>query len=284
MGGFISNITSTQTGDGTAGSSGGEDGATVQLIHCGYFASLLSYDMEGATLEDVFLSKTPNLFGTGAVHRADSLLDTDYLLWDGLYTYVTTDGGTPNTIAVTTTATTLSTGYDYLQYGSWSHTGTFNGSGIFAFEDYSWWLEGLATPESAIATQKGSAPYSGEAYGTMFYNDFTVQLNGSFSTTANFDTAAIQDFTVNVSDGGFHTATINGAGGTIGADGTFDVTGGVWAMTNTDGPVTVNHHAAYGRFFGPKAEEIGGDWAMKGSDTYGYSVGAAGIFGGKRSH
>ncbi len=283
MGGFLSNLINTQTGNGTAGSSGGEDGGTVQLVHCGYFASLLSYDDEGKSLEDVFLSKVPNLFGTGAVHRADSLLDTDYLIWDGLYTYVTTSDGTPNTIAVTTTATTLSTGYDYLAYGSWAHTGTFTGSGLFAFEDYSWWLEGLATPESAMATQKGSATYSGEAYGTMYYDTTTAQLIGSFNTDVNFDTASIEDFNMATSDGGAHAATISAAGGSINADGTFDLTGGVWGMTNTVGAVTTDHYAGYGRFFGPGAEEIGGDWAMKGTDSNMDYVGVVGVFGGKRS-
>jgi len=289
MGGFISNITSTQTGDGTAGSSGGEDGGTGQLVHSGYFASLLSMGSDGYYFEDVFLSKTPNLFGTGAFHRADSVSDTDYLIWDGQYTYVTVDDGVGENIAETTTATTLSTGYDYLAYGSWAHTGQTFGSSDYAFVNYSWWVEGLATPESAMATQKGSATYSGEAYGTMSYygagSPTTAQLTGSFNTNVNFDTASVQDFTMATSDGGAHSASISGAGGIIGADGTFSLSGGAWAMTNANGAVTVNHNAAYGRFFGPGAEEIGGDWAMKGWDSFlGKDVGAAGIFGGKRSH
>ncbi len=279
------NITSTQTGSGTEGSSSPGEGTSDDLSFSGYFASMLLYDSDGVYLKDVFLTKAPIDFGAGAEHRADTLQDPQigYLIWkDGGYTYVHTAGFEGN-ISVTTTAQQVSTGYDYLAFGKWAHTGTFEG-GMSYFADHAWWLEGLATPDSAIASQKGSFSYSGEAYGTMAYGSSptVVDMSGSFGTTVNFDTASVQDFTLGVTDGGSHSASIAGASGSIGPDGTFSLIGGTWSMTNTDPPITVYHHEGYGRFFGPNAEEIGGNWGMWGED-YGFKhVGAAGVFGGRR--
>ena len=285
--GLVTDVTSTQTGTGTqgGGSSGGEGGggSPPPLVQSGYFAALLRYDDGSPYLDDVFLSKTPNLFGVDAEHRADSILDNDYLIWKGEYTYVTYDNGSGKDISITTTATQLSSGYSYLAYGKWEHTGEFTGSGTFSFVDHSWWVEGLATPEAAIAAQKGSALYSGEAYGTMNYGVWSKDLSGSFMATANFDNASIQNFTLGLTGEGAHAAAIAGAGGAINPDGTFDLSGGVWSMTNSNGVVTVNGKEGHGRFFGPGAEEIGGDWAMEGSDGSN-DVGAVGVFGGKEQN
>ena len=69
---LVADITSTQTGSGTeGGSAGGTTGAgeggdtTHDVVRCGYFAVLLR-DTGSTALEDVFLSKTPNSFTTGA--------------------------------------------------------------------------------------------------------------------------------------------------------------------------------------------------------------------------
>ncbi len=144
--------------------------------------------------------------------------------------------------------------------------------------DSGWWLQGLATPEASIATQTGSALYTGGAHGTMYEaGPGGTELTGAFSTTVNFDTARVEDFNLNVNDGGSNAAAISGAGGEIAADGTFDLSGGVWTMNTSDGTTNADHKEGHGRFFGPNAEEIGGDWAMKGNDT-----GVVGVFGGNR--
>ena len=282
---LLSNITNTETGNGTAGTGGstGEE-TTPEMVQYGYFAALLRHDGY-PRLEDVFLTRTPNEFGTDTEHRAESLLDGDYLIWNGSYTLVTTDNkGSVIPINVTLSATQLSTGYDYLAYGKWEHVSGngFTGSGPFSFMNHAWWLEGLATPEAAMATQTGSIAYSGEAFGTMYYGGTLKDLGGSFSTMANFDSAALENFTMSLTGAGGHSVTVSGAGGDIDPDGTFDLSGGTWAATNSVGVVTVNHHEGHGRFFGPEADEIGGDWALEGSDSTN-NVGAVGIFGGKRS-
>jgi hypothetical protein len=281
----LSNITNIETGlDTQEGAEGEEEPTPVsEMTEYGYFATLMSYDTgDGLELKDVFLSRTPNTFGEGAEHRADSILDSDYLIWkDDAYTYATV-AGTGYSFTVTTTAATIDSGLSYLAFGKWAQTGNFGPDGAYAFVDDGWWLQGLATPETAIATQTGSVPYSGAAYGTMYYDDTSKSLSGAFSATADFDTGHIEDFALSVvSSDATHQATIAGAGGEIGADGTFDLSGGVWSMTGS-GAVTVGNREGHGRFFGPNAEEIGGDWAMEGLDGMGTHVGAAGVFGGNR--
>jgi len=276
----LTTIVQTQGGEGAHG----EEGQTVVLTKYGYFAALLQ-DTGMSELEDVFLVMMANVFGEGATHRADSILDSDYLLWDGNYSFVTTnDGASEHTINVELTATQVSSGYNYLAYGYWQHTGgnSFTGSGPYSFVDYSWWLEGWAPPAEVIAQQKGSIAYSGEAYGTMYYDGTVTQLDGGFSSTANFDSARIEDFHLNATGAGGRYATIDGGSGDIAADGTFGVSGGTWEMYNGVDTINPSHHSANGRFFGPNVDEIGGDWAMEGTGTY--DTGAYGVFGGKRQN
>ncbi|MCF8061579.1 MAG: FecR family protein [Deltaproteobacteria bacterium] len=280
----LSNITNTETGIGTQEGSGGGEEPAPEMTEYGYFATLLKYSDDGEVLRDVFLTRTPNEFAEGAEHRADSILDSDYLIWDnGAYTYVTVDGA-GNSISVTTTASVTDSGLSYLAYGQWAQSGTFNSGGLdHYFVDSGWWLQGLATPEVAIAAQTGSVPYSGAAHGTMFYDGVSAILAGAFSATANFDTAHIEDFTLAVTGSAPHAAAISGAGGEIASDGTFDLSGGVWTMTYPDGILSADHKEGHGRFFGPNAEEIGGDWAMKAYDTFfSEHVGVVGVFGGNR--
>jgi len=280
----LSNITNIESGlDTQEGVEAEEEPPIPEMTEYGYFATMLKYSGEGDYLEDVFLTRTPNAFVEGAEHRADSLLDSDYLIWDDdAYTFVTVDGA-GNNISVTTTATVIDSGLSYLAFGRWAQSGTFS-FGEKAFVDSGWWLQGLGTPEASIATQTGSYSYSGAAHGTMYTSwGSPAELTGAFSTEVNFDTARVEDFNLAVTGSGGRAASIAGAGGEIAADGTFDLSGGAWTMANTNPPVSVNHQEGHGRFFGPNAEEIGGDWAMKALDTtFTENVGVVGVFGGNR--
>ena len=53
-------------------------------------------------------------------------------------------------------------------------------------------------------------------------------------------------------------------------------------MTSPYVPITTTDKEGHGRFFGPNVEEIGGDWAMKGTDSMGKAVGVVGVYGGKQ--
>jgi hypothetical protein len=230
--------------------------------------------------------------GSDTEHRAGRLDGGDGdLVWkDGRYISVVDHNEDIRSISVTTTSTTHSSGYDYLAFGKGEHAGTFVlDSGEYQFVNYAWWLEGDATPDSVIASQKGNFTYSGEAYGTMAWDKaddivYTEQMSGSFETMVNFDTASVQDFNMSVASNPTASAQISGAGGSIAPDGTFSLSGGTWSMSWDGSSAGSVSGEGYRRFFGPKAEEIGGNWAMIG-DWAGVDfqdLHAVGVFGGKR--
>ncbi|MBN2437290.1 MAG: FecR domain-containing protein, partial [Deltaproteobacteria bacterium] len=221
----LSNITNQQTGtqtqgqgSSTGGGSQGTEPAPVILYRNGYFASMLSASYEGTEIKDVLISQSPNSFvdpETGQVvseHRADSIIDSDYAIWSAqAFTKATTgDGAESHDISIPTTAATLSSGYTYLTYGSWGHSGYFEvGSDPtyhYAFEDHSWWLEGYATPEDRIAQQVGEIPYIGEAHGTLSHETCgtitSKDISGPFGAMVNFDNRVIEHFTFAATDGG----------------------------------------------------------------------------------
>jgi len=292
-GGMVETLTTiiqTQGGEGALG--GGEQ--TVVLTKYGYFAALLKREEMSDFLEDVFITKNPNAFGSGRQHKGESIIDSDYLIWDGGYTKVTVAGSSydPNT-TLTTTVLSNGRGYDFLQYGQWEHSGFFTGSPTYRFVNYAWWLEGYAPPADIIAQQKGSISYSGEAYGTMYIGvlDAVHQLSGDFSAMANFDSASIQDFYLHATDPvnpDFGAIISGGAHGAIQPDGTFEITGGDWHLHVPGHSLDPSSKGAHGRFFGPSVEEIGGDWGMVyepigTSPPYSYPVGASGVWAGKKN-
>lgn len=278
--GSLTNVLTTivQT-QGVDGAQGGEE-EPVTLTMYGYFTSLLKSDYEGMFyLEDVFITKTSSPFGPGIEHKLESIIDSDYLIWEDGYTEVTV-GGASYDPKTTITEHPKSSDYDYLAYGQWEHSGSFTGTDTHQFVNHGWWLNGYAPPADIIAQQKGSIPYSGDAYGTLYHEQTDAcDLSGSFSATANFDTGSIQNFSLAVTDGGTRGATISGGGGSIQSDGTFKIIGGQWHLIHDEISYDPSHKGAHGRFFGPNAEEIGGDWGM----SYGSLIGASGVWAGKKS-
>lgn len=275
----LTTVVQTQGGEGA---QGGEE-QTVELTMYGYFASMLKKNDYGSLyLEDVFLTKTPRPYGSGIEHKLESIIDSDYLIWENGYTKVTV-GGAPKDPNTTIEEDTTSIGYEYLSYGTWEHSGSFSTFPTYQFVNSGWWLNGYAPPEDIIAQQKGSIGYSGDAHGTLYYpGEDPYDLSGGFSATANFDSGSIQNFSLDVTDGGNYGATISGGGGDIQSDGTFKIIGGEWHLIHDGTSYHPDQKAAHGRFFGPSVEEIGGNWGMR-YDSMGTYIGASGVWAGKKS-
>jgi len=156
--------------------------------------------------------------------------------------------------------------YNYLSWGSWSvDAGTSPEKSIFA---HSPWIAGRLTPGNQVPTT-GTATYNGSAWGQL--NDGTSftsvagnaalaadygtrTLTGSFSNMKRADGSAWTDVGVNASWGSANSQIA----------GTTSAPGGLTGTVN-------------GAFFGPAAQEVGGNWTLQGGATQ-----AAGVFTGKK--
>jgi FecR-like protein len=129
-------------------------------------------------------------------------------------------------------------------------------------------IAGIPTPVSDLNTlmsQSATGSYTGAAVGLVFNNGSNYAAAGGFKGTYNFGTQS-GTMAINNFDGRNFTAT--GSAPLSGANYTFAV-----AQPGVAG--TIN-----GTFYGPKAAETGGNFAVQ--TTVGPTYLAAGIFAGKR--
>ncbi|EXJ11407.1 MULTISPECIES: transferrin-binding protein-like solute binding protein [Nitrincola] len=170
--------------------------------------------------------------------------------------------GVPSYAATTMTE---DDGYNYLSWGVWSTelVATPNTSVM----DGSHWIAGTLTPTTSMPVT-GSATYTGQIRGTAHEGGALHALNGSTNLTANFGTGNISgQLNVQYANTGAAYATSNLSGVTISGN----QFGGSLSGSNNAG-------AIQGGFFGPAAQEVGGNWAIE--KTSGSK--AAGVFSGKR--
>ena len=168
-------------------------------------------------------------------------------------------------------ANPLDLGWDYQSFGVWL-TGYGTGAGTVGVASI-----GAATPAAAIPAS-GSATYTGYASG-VYVDSIGQSFLALANMTANADFAArnVQFATSNTEVGNLNTSTtmskpdLNLSGTLSYAQGQNKIAGNIQSVGGLSGK-------AAGQFYGPKAEEIGGTFLVRGAGNAGYM----GAFGGKR--
>jgi len=182
---------------------------------------------------------------------------------------VKTINGTPAYIAsVPVEADYYDDYYDYTTWGVWSvDTNDWTNASAMC---QSPWIAGRLTPDVCIPTT-GYANYAGEVHGLLTeYGGNPVVLTGNTYLTADFANMRLT--------GSFDNLTRSDGSTWI----SYAPVDASWNGTNSiHGSVYTNDEQHYGNvngaFFGPNAEEVGGNWTLSGAvDT------AAGIFRGSQ--
>lgn len=245
----------------------------------GFAAALIIDRSDGSTTaavnddaSDVAMTFYPNSgefegsieVSNGSTHTLETDREDSAFVSSDAFGAVKQENGTPAHIA---TDTEESSQYDYASWGTWSKDSS--GSPQQSVPARSPWIAGRLTPSGDVPTS-GSATYSGEAWG---------QLNesGSF-TTVSGDVSLNADFGSRTLNGSF--GSMRRADGSVWTTGANVNTGWASGQNAIRGSINANNGMAgdvNGAFFGPNAEEVGGNWHLQGGgDT------AAGAFRGKR--
>jgi hypothetical protein len=268
--------------------------ATRPTTHYG-FASVILQNDSGPSYDAHLINATPWNFNGSSIELADPFGSQAQLKANGSGSYSTPsitylksgagyaiDSGLP----VSVSSTEL--GYNaYTEWGYWSQPQKMTYSGDipinYTFVDKGYYIMGDLTTDAQIAALRTSGVvgnYTGNAYGTHFYNGSTTEMTGTFRTTINFATSAVSDFNVNVSGGG-QSASITGAIGTLsGTTGNFSISGGTFAIS-AGGMTPPLAGTAVGAVYGNNGQAVGGVWGIKSQDG-GYPYHATGVFQGTR--
>lgn len=252
-------------------------------VHKGYFTGLLKEDYSGSySLHNVYVSSSRQDFDSNTVY-ADSIINpgSDYAKGSGSPSVY------ENPIANEVVTNSNSSGEgnrpialqeighnQYMEWGYWTYTDPIIiGENSYYFDNKGYYIFGDPTTSDVVSGMHGSFAYSGDAGGTYYTGSGGVDMSGSFSCNVNFDSGSINNFTLSVSGSGTYSASITNASGSFSGS-EFSITGGTWDL-NGGRPAK---KSAYGSFYGPNAQYIGGAWGMY-YDSYN---GAAGIFKGSR--
>ncbi len=282
----------TKDASSTATDSVTDPGTNASGTEVGYVAGMLT-NKTGLSLAEIFVSKNrQNFNGTNIWMRGAKDTSKDYLraannqTWseatDAYGKWAVFDSGsksagdlgTGHPISHTTT-NEIVLDSSRLEWGYWTMIDYFTVDGSnYAIDNRGWWINGPSTQN--VSSLTGVARYSGNAWGTYWSSSGGTTMTGSFSSNVNLGTRAISDFALSVSYSEMYYASISGAGGTIGTDGHFSITGGTWNLNGTTNPA---YQMAYGSLYGSSASYMGGAWGMATA-----SAGATGIFEGSKQH
>lgn len=222
---------------------------------------------------DVAITLTPS---TGAVaaavntyEQSDSWDGTAHTLNTASMTGVVSAYVTPKAFGVIgtsnnddgglVTATAQTDSYQYLSWGHWGRTEVVD-SVQKDIEPASLWVAGRLTPDANIPTS-GSGSYTGEVRGYVIDVSNTVRaVAGTTALTANFANGS------GTLGGSFNNLTTS--------QGTWVSTATViasWGATNAvSGTLSgsgITSGSIHGAFFGPNAQELGGNWAIQKDDS-----------------
>jgi len=199
----------------------------------------------------------------GSTHTLDTDREDSAFVSSDAFGAVKDENGTPAHIA---TDTEQSSQYDYTSWGTWSKDSS--GSPQQSVPARSPWIAGRLTPDGDVPTS-GSATYSGEAWGHLNESGSFTTVSGDATLNANFGsrtlTGSFDD--MRRADGSSWTSANVNAGW---ASGQNNIQGTINATNGMSGNLR-------GAFFGPNAEEVGGNWHLQGGGDK-----AAGAFRGKR--
>ena len=309
-----------ETGDTT--DTGSEDIAqilTTQTIgtqvvsgtRVGYFSALLTiFDGTNVALADVYANSSRSDFNSGSVSGNSIVNSAGYMTAvntgsDQSTPYLTRintveggpfdSGDLGNTREMNNDDNTSGWPEDdrlgqnsYMEWGFWAMSRWVPLTPpAYAVTDRAYYIDGLVTPDAAVAGMSGAYTYAGSAWGTYFNGSRGTDMVGDFSCGIDMTAKTVTDFDMSVSGGGASAIIGNASGSFVGSSGEFKITGGDWYLNNPSPmPIVVNgviqsgaSASCTGSLFGPNAEHMGGAWAMdKGSGNNA----AVGIFVGDK--
>jgi len=166
------------------------------------------------------------------------------------------------------THTDASDAYDYLSWGSWSMDMSATPNTEFVNDHRSSrWIAGMMTPTTDMPTS-GTATYAGQIQGhAIKYESVADVLTGTIGLTANFGTGDVTG-QLNIQSHGTAYATSNLSGVSI----THNHFSGNLSGSDHTGKIN-------GAFYGPNAQEVGGNWIIENNNQYDK---ASGIFAAKK--
>lgn len=198
---------------------------------------------------------------SGTYSLATDWTDTSVYVNKDAFAVVKEVDGVP---AYAVTTMTEDDGYNYLAWGVWSTetVGTPNKTVL----DGSHWIAGRLTPTVDMPTT-GTATYSGQVRGMASESGGVHSLNGTINLNANFETGNITgQLDIRYAATGAAYAVTNLSGVSISGN---SFAGSLSGSNNTG--------AINGSFYGPAANEVGGNWEVNKTGSS-----AAGVFSGKR--
>ncbi|MBN2568159.1 MAG: hypothetical protein JXB42_01885, partial [Deltaproteobacteria bacterium] len=259
----------TASNIGATGIFKGDKGSIAPSTHWGYYTGMLEHSSFTRTYATTYISQTLTDFDASTVKVAEAGRDvsTYYIKLNGSTSPRTLDEWARiQEVTVTWSGSegisqTETSHSEYMEWGYWTQTTAMPAndehSYYFANRGYYVWGDNTA-PGNMPGT--GSYTYEGPAYGTFWTSAGGNNMSGTFDSTVNFATAAINDFNMTVS-GSSYSASISGASGSI-SDSKFSLSGGTWQLGPTDYETSANSYSGHGSFYGPNAAAMGGVWQM----------------------
>lgn len=245
---FTGGSTSTMALDGTSAQTDSNGTATLALGGNGNFSSISA--------------STP----TNSVSFSAANGDT---LQSGFYqTSTVALNKSETTIGVFTNPTYY--GFEYQTYGAWGSYGnaTTSANAISV---------GSATPVTGLPAT-GSYTFTGGASG--YYTDsskLSYITNANMTATASFDARTVTFSTTGTYISGSPSGSVIPASN-LNLSGTLNIAAGANTISGTVTTAGGMSGNANGKFYGPTANEVGGTYAVSGSNLGGF----VGGFGGKR--
>ncbi len=245
---FTSGSTSTMALDGTFAQTDADGSATLALGGNGIFSSISA---STPTNSVVFNAANGDSLQSGFFQTSTIALNKS-----------------ETTIGVFTNPTYY--GFEYQTYGAWGSYGnaTTSANAISV---------GSATPVTGIPAT-GSYVFNGGASG--YYTDptkFSYVTNANMTATVSFDARTVSFSTTGTNVSGSPSGSVIAAPD-LNLAGTLSIATGankISGVVTTVGGMTGN---ANGKFYGPAANEVGGTYAVSGSNLGSF----VGGFGGKR--
>ncbi len=216
----------------------------------GYFSALVTvYESPFKYLEGIYISTSIQDFSQPEFSASHG--NNEMRIKSGDPLYITGLQTRSDTISGSYSISNTGTGEDsYMVWGYWTQTTPMAGSVYTYFVDNKgYWIRGEKTShedmQSLMAVNSWWS-YSGGAEGTYWTDAGGADMTGTFNAKVNFHTQAIADFNLSVGDGAQHSVNVNSASGSIDPNGQLSVS----SQTFT----------AYGSFYGPEAQNMGGVW------------------------
>lgn len=173
--------------------------------------------------------------------------------------------------------------YDYTVWGSWSQTGGLitqenGGNGIDHMAMHNNWIAGQ--PTENLPTQ-GSATYTGKVAGHYYEggvgSTYGEALNGTMSMTVNFSNTSVVAGALNIKKASDNSAFATATMDNMQISRTSNAFTGRLIGTDIAAPTSYNNKIN-GQFYGPNAEEVGGNWTIEKTD----GKHASGVFAGEK--